>query len=210
MNVLVTGAAGCIGSWVLRELLAADECPVAFDLSIDYFRLAAITSPEAVKEVRLIEGDVTDGHQLLRVMRDHRVERIIHLAACQIPLCRQDPVRGAMVNLVGTVNVFEAARATGLSVVYTSSAAVFGSQTFYPEGAVRDGAFRHPATHYGVYKAATEDLARVYWEDYGVPSVGFRPLSVYGPGRDSGLTADPTIAMKAAVLGRAFTIRWGG
>src|SRR5262249_38849709 len=52
--------------------------------------------------------------------------------------------------------------------------------------------------------------ARIYWEEHRIPSAGFRPLSVYGPGRDFGLTADPTLAMKAAVIGRAFQIRWGG
>src|SRR5439155_1008808 len=51
---------------------------------------------------------------------------------------------------------------------------------------------------------------RGYWEAPRIPSSGFRPLTVYGPGRDFGLTPDPTLAMKAAVLGRPFQIRWGG
>src|SRR6185436_12544224 len=66
------------------------------------------------------------------------------------------------------------------------------------------------ATHYGVYKVANEETARIYWEEHRIGSAGFRPLTVYGPGRNFGLTADPTLAMKAAVLGRAFQIRWGG
>jgi len=57
---------------------------------------------------------------------------------------------------------------------------------------------------------ANEETARIYWEEHRIASMGFRPLSVYGPGRDFGLTADPTLAMKAAVLGRRFQIRWGG
>jgi nucleoside-diphosphate-sugar epimerase len=75
---------------------------------------------------------------------------------------------------------------------------------------IKDDAPPHPATHYGVYKVANEETARIYWEQHGIASMGFRPLSVYGPGRDFGLTADPAIAMKAAVLGRRFQIRWGG
>lgn len=77
-------------------------------------------------------------------------------------------------------------------------------------GPLPDDAARLPATHYGVYKVANEDTAKVYWGEHRIPSIGFRPLSVYGPGRDFGLTADPTLAMKAAVLGRPFHVRWGG
>lgn len=138
---------------------------------------------------------------------------MIHLAAWQVPLCRQDPPRGAAINVVGTANVFEVARAAAGQierVVYASSAAVFGASDLYPPGPIKDDAPAHPATHYGVYKVANEETARVYWEEHRIPSAGFRPLTVYGPGRDFGLTADPTLAMKAAVLGRPFQIRWGG
>jgi nucleoside-diphosphate-sugar epimerase len=161
--------------------------------------------------VTAVRGDVTDRDALGRVVREHGIRRIVHLAAWQVPLCRQDPVRGASVNVVGTANVFEAARAGRVErVVYASSAAVFGAPGLYPPGPVRDDAPRLPATHYGVYKVANEDTARIYWEEHGIPSMGFRPLSVYGPGRDFGVTADPTLAMKAAVLGKKFQIRWGG
>jgi nucleoside-diphosphate-sugar epimerase len=75
---------------------------------------------------------------------------------------------------------------------------------------LRDDAPPHPATHYGVYKVANEETARVYWEEHRIRSSAFRPLSVYGPGRDVGVTATPTLAMKAAVLGRPFELRWSG
>jgi nucleoside-diphosphate-sugar epimerase len=144
---------------------------------------------------------------------EHEVTRIIHLAAWQVPLCRQDPSRGALINVVGTANVFEAAKAhrdrVG-RVAYFSSAAVFGPPHLYGPGPVTDDSPPKPATHYGVYKVANEETARIYWEEHKIPSMGFRPLTVYGPGRDFGLTADPTLAMKAAVLGRPFQIRWGG
>ena len=94
--------------------------------------------------------------------------------------------------------------------MYASSAAVFGPPTLYPPGPLRDDAPQHPTTHYGVYKVANEALARIHWEEHRVRSTGFRPQSVYGPGRDVGMTATPTLAMKAAVLGRPFELRWGG
>ncbi len=213
MAILVTGAFGCIGSWVVRQLLAAGEKFVLYDFGEDPWRLRMIVGPERLSNLTIVRGDIADRNRLLAVVGEHRIARIIHLAAWQIPLCRQDPAGGARVNVVGTANVFEAARAFRSQVervVYASSAAVFGPPHLYGPGPVSDDAPPKPATHYGVYKVANEETARIYWEEHRIPSIGFRPLSVYGPGRDFGLTADPTLAMKAAVLGRPFRIRWGG
>jgi nucleoside-diphosphate-sugar epimerase len=213
MTTLVTGAFGCIGSWVVRSLLAEGERPVAFDLGEDPWRLRMIAGDDVTERVTMVRGDIADREAITRVVQEHDVRRIIHLAAWQVPLCRQDPARGALINVVGTANVFEAARAAGGRVeriVYASSAGVFGPPSLYPPGPLRDDAPPHPATHYGVYKVANEATARVYWEEHRIRSSGFRPLTVYGPGRDFGVTATPTLAMKAAVLGRPFELRWGG
>jgi nucleoside-diphosphate-sugar epimerase len=213
MTTLVTGAFGCIGSWVVRSLLAEGERPVVFDLGDDPWRLRMIAGDDVTERVTIVRGDIADRDAVSRVVQDHDVRRIIHLAAWQVPLCRQDPSRGALVNVVGTANVFEAARSAGGRVeriVYASSAGVFGPPGLYPPGPLRDDAPAHPATHYGVYKVANEATARVYWEEHRIRSSGFRPLTVYGPGRDFGVTATPTLAMKAAVLGRPFELRWGG
>lgn len=212
MAILVTGAQGCIGAWVLKTLLEAGESPVAYDLDPDPWRLGMVVEPEALDRIRFIVGDVADQAALARAVAEHGVRSIIHLAALQIPLCRQDPLRGALVNVAGTAAVFETARLHPevRRVVYASSAAVFGPPEAYPPGPLADDAPPRPATHYGVYKVANEGTARLHWSEFGVPSVGLRPLTVYGPGRDFGVTAGPTIAMKAAVLGRPFRIRWGG
>jgi nucleoside-diphosphate-sugar epimerase len=213
MTTLVTGAFGCIGSWVVRSLLAEGERPVAFDLGEDPWRLRMIAGDDVTERVTMVRGDIADREAITRVVQEHDVRRIIHLAAWQVPLCRQDPARGALINVVGTANVFEAARAAGGRVeriVYASSAGVFGPPSLYPPGPLRDDAPPHPATHYGVYKVANEATARVYWEEHRIRSSGFRPLTVYGPGRDFGVTATPTLAMNAAVLGRPFELRWGG
>jgi nucleoside-diphosphate-sugar epimerase len=213
MTTLVTGAFGCIGSWVVRQLVADGECPLLFDVGDDPWRLRMVAGADVTDRVRIVRGDIADREPIASVVRDHDIDRIIHLAAWQIPLCRQDPSKGALINVVGTANVFEAVRAVAgrvTRVVYASSAAVFGPPSFYPPGPIANDAPPHPATHYGVYKVANEETARVYWEEHKIPSMGFRPLSVYGPGRDFGLTADPTLAMKAAVLGRKFQVRWGG
>ncbi|PYM20122.1 MAG: epimerase [Candidatus Rokuibacteriota bacterium] len=213
MATLVTGAFGCIGSWVVRGLLADGERPVVYDLGDDPWRMRMIAGDDVASRVTLVRGDIADRDALIGVVREHGIRTIIHLAAWQVPLCRQDPAKGALVNVVGTANVFEAARALPGQVervVYVSSAAVFGPPSLYPPGPLRDDAPPHPATHYGVYKVANEETARIYWEEHKIRSSGFRPLSVYGPGRDFGVTADPTLAMKAAVIGKPYQIRWGG
>ncbi len=213
MTTLVTGAFGCIGAWVVRNLVAAGERPVLLDQADDPYRLRMVAGPDIMDQVTMLRGDITDRAALVPVVGDRGIRRVIHLAAWQVPLCRQDPSRGALVNVVGTANVFEAARAHPgqvQRVVYVSSAGVFGPASLYPPGPLADDAPPHPMTHYGVYKVANEETARIYWEEHGIPSSGFRPLSVYGTGRDFGVTAAPTLAMKAAVLGRPYRIPYGG
>lgn len=158
--------------------------------------------------VEFVQGDITDLAALERLMAAREVTNVVHLAAMLIPLVAADPPRGAMVNVVGTVNVFEAARRCGLAgVAYASSAAVYDRS----DGVrVAEGADGHPASHYGVHKQANEGAARMYWRDGGLSSVGLRPHVVYGPGRDHGLTAGPTLAMLAAARGEPYEIPFGG
>jgi len=134
----------------------------------------------------------------------------VHLAGLQVPFCKADPLLGARVNVLGTMHVFEAALAEGLErVVYASSAAVLGPDED-DEHAADESAPCEPVTHYGVFKRANEGTARIYWLDRGLSSVGLRPLTVYGVGRDQGLTSGPTSAIKAAVLGRPFHVGFQG
>lgn len=208
---LITGAHGFIGAWVVKRLLAADKRVVRFDLDADAHRLRAILSDAEIARAQLVTGDITEAEALLPLIEKHNVTHIIHLAGLQVPTCRANPRLGALVNVVGTLNVFEAARQFSgqiNKVVYASSAAVFGATG--DERPLSESDAANPATHYGAFKRCNEDNARVYFLDCGVSSIGLRPLTVYGVGRDFGLTSDPTKAMKAAVVGREFRIRFGG
>lgn len=205
----ITGAQGCIGSWIVKALIERGDTAVVFDRSDDSRRLSAIMSDEDLAKVRFITGDITDGASVLSALDKSKASNVIHLAGVQVPTCKADPVTGALVNVAGTLNVFEATRQLGLRrVVYASSAAVYGMND--DDVALDESAQCEPTTHYGVFKRANEGNARVYFLDHGVSSVGLRPLTVYGVNRDTGLTSDPTKAMKSAVLGRPFHIRFGG
>ena len=208
-NYFITGAQGCIGSWIVKALIERGDTAVVFDRSADSRRLSAIMSDEDLAKVRFITGDITEGASVLSALDESEAANVIHLAGLQVPTCKADPVTGALVNVAGTLNVFEAARQLGLKrVVYASSAAVYGMND--DDVALDETAQCEPTTHYGVFKRANEGNARVYFLDHGVNSVGLRPLTVYGVNRDTGLTSDPTKAMKSAVLGRPFHIRFSG
>jgi UDP-glucuronate 4-epimerase len=208
---LVTGALGCIGSWVVRNLVQAGIPTAIFDLASNPHRMKLIMSDEQIARVRFITGDIADLAAVEGALGESGATHVIHLGALQVPFCKADPPLGARVNVVGTVNIFEAAKRAGLRrVVYASSAAVYGLSEEYPEGALTHDAPLKPRTHYGVYKQANEGTAHIYWLDDGITSIGLRPHVVYGPGRDQGLTSNPTKAMLAAARGEPYHVPYGG
>jgi UDP-glucuronate 4-epimerase len=207
---LITGALGCLGAWAAKAVLEDGDEPVGYDLGDASHRLELILTAEEREGLTLVRGDITDLDAFARTLDEHAITRVVHLAALQVPLCRADPVLGARVNVLGTVNLFEAVkerldRIPG--VAYASSAAVYGPGD--PSPAPESGGTA-PATIYGVYKLANEGTARLYEAESGVPSIGIRPYVVYGPGRDQGMTSGPTQAMAAAARGEGFAIGYGG
>jgi nucleoside-diphosphate-sugar epimerase len=205
---LITGALGCVGAWCCRQLVREGHTVVGLDLGSDRRRLELVMSADELAAVECVQEDITDLPALERLMEAHQTVHVVHLAAMLIPLAAADPPRGALVNVVGTVNVFEAARRRGLAgLAYASSVAIYDRS----DGVrVADGADGHPASHYGVHKQANEGAARMYWRDGGLASIGLRPHIVYGAGRDQGLTAGPSLAMLAAARGEAYEIPFGG
>ncbi len=213
MRVLLTGGYGCIGTWIVRDLLQRGDEAVIYDLKEDPRRLDLILSPEQMKRVRFFQGDVTDLPALCRAVETERITHIIHLAGLQVPVCRADPILGAKVNVIGTLAVFEAVRQSQGQVqrlVYASSAAVFGPPEHYPAVRIGDDVMLRPSTHYGYFKCCNEGNARVYFQDFGLSSVGLRPWTVFGVGRDFGMTSEPTRAVKCLALGRPCHITYGG
>jgi UDP-glucose 4-epimerase len=200
MHVLVTGGKGFLGAWIIRRLAAAGHTARVFDVSEDRRLIAAIAGADVAARLEWRTGDIVSGADVRAAAQG--CDAIVHLAGVLTPDCARDPVRGAEINLIGTLNVFEAARAHAIQrVVYTSSAGVFGPH---------DGHTPFPTTHYGTFKLACEGSARAYWADHGLASFGFRPFIVYGPGRETGISAGPSRACRAAARGDAYTIPYTG
>jgi UDP-glucuronate 4-epimerase len=209
-RTLVTGALGCIGAWTVKALLDRGQEPVGYDLGTNPRRLQLILDDAELARVTLVEGDIADGEALGRALDENEITHVVHLAALQVPFCRENPALGARVNVLGTIAVFEEVKARRdriRGLAYASSTAVYGSAD--PSPAPESGGTT-PETLYGVYKLANEGTARVYWQDERVPSIGIRPYVVYGPGRDQGMTSEPTLAMEAAARGTDFVIGYGG
>jgi nucleoside-diphosphate-sugar epimerase len=210
---LMTGGYGCIGSWVAKQLVEAGQEVWIYDLREDNHRLDLILQAGQKSSVHFVAGDVADPAALRSAVERVQASQILHLAGLQTPTCRADPLLGAKVNVLGTLAVFETALALKdqvSRVVYASSAAVHGPPAEGSAGPVADVVRLAPLTHYGAFKVCNELNARVYWLDHGITSVGLRPWTVYGVGRDFGMTSEPTKAIKAVALGRPYRISYGG
>lgn len=212
MRVLVTGSAGCIGAWTVKQLLDRRIDVLCFDQEPDLSRLGLISGHVGSSRLQVEAGRIEDTGRIKALVSDGGITHIIHLAAVLMPFCQASPVQGALINVIGTLNIFEAARDAGrpVRVVYASSSAVWGPEDAYGERALTESDPLLPSTHYGVFKQSNEGNARVFFASDGISSIGIRPWTVYGVGRDRGLTADPTLAMKSVALGLPFQIRVSG
>jgi len=199
MTILITGGGGFLGAWVTRRLRRHGLPVRIFDVHENRSLAQQIVGPE-VNDLDWRVGDISVAADVDRAAEG--CGAVVHLAGLLTPACQDDPVRGAQINLIGTLNIFEAAKRLRMTrVVYMSSVSVFGPD---------DGRVPFPLTHYGAFKLACEGCARTYWEYDRIPSVGVRPSVVYGPGRETGLTGGLSLACKAAAEGRSYTIGFIG
>jgi UDP-glucuronate 4-epimerase len=209
---LVTGALGCLGAWILRDLREDNVEVIALNRTLKLDRLRLVMEREDLSDITFAQCDITDRDALEAAFDVHQPTHVIHLAALQIPFCRADPSLGARVNVEGTTNVFEAVRSRRdriRSIVYSGSVAMYSPAD--ADDVRRDEhAYPHPETHYGVYKAANEGAGRVYWREHGMTTIGLRPMVVFGAGRDQGMTSASTLAIRAAVAGDPFEIPHSG
>ncbi|MCG3201659.1 MAG: UDP-N-acetylglucosamine 4-epimerase [Gammaproteobacteria bacterium] len=185
MKILVTGAAGFIGSALSLRLLARGDEVVGVDNLNDYYditlkeaRLARLTGQKGFSFHKL---DVADRPAMAEMFRSERPQRVVHLAAqAGVRYSLTNPHAYVDANLVGFVNILEGCRHNGIGhLVYASSSSVYGANTRMPFS-VHDN-IDHPVSLYAATKKANELMAHTYSHLYNMPTTGLRFFTVYGP-----------------------------
>ncbi|MDZ7592189.1 MAG: NAD-dependent epimerase [Rubrivivax sp.] len=185
MKILITGAAGFIGSTAALRLLARGDEVVGLDNLNDYYsvqlkldRLARLTPHERFRFVKL---DVADRAGMERMFAEERFDRVIHLAAqAGVRYSLQNPQAYVESNVVGFMNVLEGCRHAKVQhLVYASSSSVYGGNTRMPFS--EHDSVDHPVSMYAATKKANELMAHTYSHLFGLPTTGLRFFTVYGP-----------------------------
>jgi nucleoside-diphosphate-sugar epimerase len=198
-NILIFGGCGFLGSWITKALLKKNLKITIFDLRIKTDLLKNLIGND-LNKINFIEGDISDYEQVLKATED--MNYILNLAGLMTPDCSSNPSLGAEVNVKGSINVFEAIKKNNIKfLTYTSSGGVYGNEDKYNP---------FPETHYGAFKLAVEGMARAYFNESLISSVGLRPFVIYGPGREVGGTAGVTLACKAAKQNFEYTVGFSG
>ena len=205
MNILVTGGAGFIGSHLVRHLLAKGEKVTALD------NLSTGLAENLPPEAKLVEMDILD-EDLPKVVATGAFDAIVHLAAqTMVDTSIKNPLLDTRENLLGTVQVLEAARAANVKrVIFASTAAVYGDVK-EDDLPVREAQATLPLSFYGLSKLSVEKYLEMYENLYGMEYVVLRFANVYGERQgDGGEGGVISIFAKAVAEGRDITIYGDG
>lgn len=180
MTVLVTGGTGLIGSNIARMLVEEGRDVIIFDL-LPPPKISVLA--DVVDRIQFEFGTVTDLAKILHVIKDRRVEGIIHCAAVVSTLSNQRPIEVLQVNIIGSANILEAARIAeiGRVVVLSSSSVMGGPEDFVTPRREEDICLPLSGV-YPLSKLTCEQLVYTYKQLYKVDSIAVRPRSVFGPG----------------------------
>ncbi len=185
MKILLTGAAGFIGSTATLRLLARGDDVVGLDNLNDYYsvqlkldRLARLTP---CPNFRFVQLDVADRPGIEALFAKERFDRVIHLAAqAGVRYSLQNPHAYVDSNIVGFMNILEGCRHSQVQhLVYASSSSVYGGNTKMPFS--EHDSVDHPVSMYAATKKANELMAHTYSHLFGLPTTGLRFFTVYGP-----------------------------
>ena len=177
---LVTGGMGFLGTWLARELLNNGEEVVIFDMKRELPDSAA----DLKGKVEIYNGDISNWVHVVEAVKKYNIDCIYHLASMITIASRDDPPAAFRVNIVGTMNVLEAARILGVrDVIFASSGATYGSVINPPPKMVYNDTLQRPDTMYSTTKLCCERLGEQYHRQYGVNFRALRFSMAVGPGR---------------------------
>ena len=185
MKLLVTGAAGFIGSFTAERLLNRGDAVVGLDNLNDYYEVslkhARLERLRGQPSFRFVHADLADRDAMSRLFAEEKFDRVVHLGAqAGVRYSLQDPHSYIQSNIVGTLNVLEGCRHHGVRhLVYASSSSVYGASTSLPYS-VHESA-SHPVSLYAATKRSNELMAHSYSSLFGLPTTGLRFFTVYGP-----------------------------
>lgn len=188
MKVLVTGAAGFIGSHVSMYLLERGDEVVGLDNLNDYYdptlkeaRLERIKALPSADKFRFVKMSVEDRASMETLFADEKFDKVVHLAAqAGVRYSIENPHAYIDSNIVGFMNILEGCRHNKIKhLVYASSSSVYGANENMPF-AVEDNV-DHPMSLYAASKKANELMAHTYSNLYNLPTTGLRFFTVYGP-----------------------------
>jgi UDP-glucuronate 4-epimerase len=185
MRVLVTGAAGFIGSHLSQRLLARGDEVLGYDNLNAYYdpqlKQARLDRLLPLQGFRFVQASLEDRAALEAVFDDFKPQRVVNLAAqAGVRYSLENPQAYVDSNIVGFLNILEACRHRGIEhLVYASSSSVYGANKKLPF-AVEDSV-DHPVSMYAATKKANELMAHTYSHLFGLPTTGLRFFTVYGP-----------------------------
>jgi CDP-glucose 4,6-dehydratase len=207
-TALVTGGRGFVGGWLARALLERGLTVVSLDRRRSNERPSAVGMLGIEDDLVQVEGDLVDGELISRLLTEHAVDAVFHLAAETIVgAVQESPLAGFESNVRGTWTVLEASRGAGVErVVVASSDKAYGAHEELPYR--EDFALRATAP-YEASKAAADIIARSYWHSYRLPVAVTRFANVYGGG-DLNFSRLIPEAVSAAIAGRAPVLRSDG
>lgn len=203
MNVAVTGGAGFIGSHTVERLISAGMKVTVID------NLTTGCKGNLPAGVPLICMDVLDT-AIQRVFSENHFDAVIHLAAqTKVPVSQADPMLDCQLNVMGTVNILEACRKTGVKrVVFASTAAVYGDVQELP---IKESTAADTQSFYGLSKLTVEKYLEMYYRSFGLEYVVFRYANVYGERQcDGGEGGVVSIFSRKVAKGEAVTVYGDG